>query len=127
MPDCARADTAVICAFCVSPHLRSTRADPASDYLRARRSHGAILKDVPNRSAIAVLATPSSSTEHGCVFWPARHRLAFPEFEVQQKYFAMVDPRPLDPASARLSGPQVKSRKKTMEHPDLAKEREFYR
>ncbi|UPX15580.1 uncharacterized protein EKO05_0006024 [Ascochyta rabiei] len=29
--------------------------------------------------------------------------------------------------SARLSGPQPKSRKKTMEHPELAKEREFYR
>jgi hypothetical protein len=39
----------------------------------------------------------------------------------------MVDPRLHDPASARLSGSQVKSRKKTMEHPELAKEREFYR
>ncbi|KAF2626240.1 hypothetical protein BU25DRAFT_449556 [Macroventuria anomochaeta] len=39
----------------------------------------------------------------------------------------MVDPRPHDPASARLSGSQAKSRKKTMEHPELAKEREFYR
>ncbi|KAJ4354761.1 hypothetical protein N0V95_003534 [Ascochyta clinopodiicola] len=37
----------------------------------------------------------------------------------------MGDPRSHD--SARLSGPQPKSRKKTMEHPELAKEREFYR
>jgi hypothetical protein len=36
----------------------------------------------------------------------------------------MMDPRPQD---ARLSGSNAKSRKKTMEHPDLAKEREFYR
>lgn len=35
----------------------------------------------------------------------------------------MVDP---NPASARLSGSQAKSRRK-MEHPELAKEREFYR
>ncbi|KAJ4983932.1 Sensor protein GacS [Stagonosporopsis vannaccii] len=40
----------------------------------------------------------------------------------------MVDPnRPHDPASARLSGSFAKPRKKTMEHPELAKEREFYR
>ncbi|KAF2994199.1 hypothetical protein E8E13_002948 [Curvularia kusanoi] len=38
----------------------------------------------------------------------------------------MVDPRPHD-ASARLSGSYTKTRKKTMEHPELAKEREFYR
>jgi hypothetical protein len=54
-----------------------------------------------------------------------RHGLVSLEFEVQ-KYIAMVDPRPHDPAAARLSGSQAKARKK-MEHPELAKEREFYR
>ncbi|KAH6633080.1 sensor histidine kinase-like protein/response regulator [Boeremia exigua] len=39
----------------------------------------------------------------------------------------MADPRSHDPANARLPGIQAKSRKKTMEHPELAKEREFYR
>lgn len=36
----------------------------------------------------------------------------------------MMDPRPQE---LRLSGSQAKSRKKTMDHPELAKEREFYR
>ena len=38
----------------------------------------------------------------------------------------MADPRPYD-ANARHSGSFTKPRKKTMEHPELAKEREFYR